>query len=96
MKIVRDCLKEIYRFRDLAVHPTAKANEPVRHPELDVGVEWRFVAYRYENAQPLVRAAIQLIDELVSKGNPKADEVAKYANYLKPQLDALQGDVIFA
>ena len=50
---VREALKEIYRFRDLAVHPDAKLSQPLIHPDLGVGAEWRFVYFRFDNAKPL-------------------------------------------
>jgi hypothetical protein len=38
---LRQNLKEIYRLRDLAVHPSGKIEAPILHPEIDVSVEWR-------------------------------------------------------
>ena len=39
--VVRNCLNEIFKFRDLAVHPSGDIRAPVPHPELQTGVEWR-------------------------------------------------------
>ena len=36
---LRNNLKEIYRLRDLAVHPSAALKDPILHPDLGVGVE---------------------------------------------------------
>lgn len=55
---LRSVLREVYRFRDQAVHPSAKFSEPVLHTELNVGVEKRFVMFSSSSAQQLVRAAL--------------------------------------
>src|SRR5919106_477049 len=43
---LRANLREIYRVRDLAVHPSGRIEAPIYHPELNVGVEWRFAYFR--------------------------------------------------
>lgn len=68
-------LREVYRFRDEAVHPSATFNEPVLHPHLQVGVEKRFVMFCYESARQLVRAALGFSKILPSRNmsrQPKA------------------------
>jgi hypothetical protein len=69
--LLQESLKEIFRFRDLAVHPRAENEAPVFHPEIHVGVEWRFACFRAENAALIVCATQNMIRELVSKGKPK-------------------------
>ena len=64
---LRSVLKEVYRFRDIAVHPSAKFSEPVLHPVLNVGVERRFVMFCFNNAQQLVRAAVAFSKILPSR-----------------------------
>jgi len=83
---VRGYLKEIYRFRDLAVHPPGKIQVPIHHPELDVGVEWRFAYFRAGNAELIVNAATWLIWELVHHGKPKTKGIAAYVAPLKERL----------
>ena len=84
--MLRGNLNELFKFRDLAVHPSGAATAPVLHPELQTGVEWRFAAFRAENARPLVQAARSIIDELVTKGKPTTPEIASYAEGLRNQL----------
>lgn len=55
---LRSVLKQVYRFRDEAVHPSAAFTQPVLHPQLRVGVERRFVMFSYGSARQLVRAAL--------------------------------------
>jgi hypothetical protein len=64
---LRSVLSEVYRFRDQAVHPSAAFSEPVLHPELNVGVERRFVMFSSINAHQLVRAALAFSKILPSR-----------------------------
>lgn len=79
---LRSVLAEIYRFRDEAVHPSATFNEPVLHPQLQVGVERRFVMFGYGSSIPLVRAALAFSKILPSRDmsrRPKAmQDLAAY------------------
>jgi hypothetical protein len=87
---LRQNLGEIYRFRDLAVDPSARSDAPILHPELRVGVEWRFAYFRCENALLIVRATSRLIWELVASGKPKDADVQKYIDALRPRIERLQ------
>lgn len=64
---LRSVLREVYRFRDQAVHPSAVFSEPVLHPELNVGVERRFMMFNASNAQQLVRSALAFSKILPSR-----------------------------
>lgn len=80
---LRSVLSQIYRFRDEAVHPSATFGEPVLHPQLQVGVERRFVMFGYEGALQLVRAALAFSKILPSRDmsrQPKA--MQKFGAYL--------------
>lgn len=82
-KNLSSVLREIYRFRREAVHPSGIFSEPVLHPQLQVGVEKRFVMFRYENALQLVRAALAFSKILPSQNlqrQPKA--MQEFASYL--------------
>lgn len=82
-KALRGNLKEIFRYRDLAIHPRGKLENPILHPELGVGVEWRFAYYRAENAQLIVDAAQSMIVDLIMRGKPTKNEIQKYAESLQ-------------
>lgn len=81
--------REIFRFRDLAVHPSGDMTAPIIHDELQVGVEWRFAYFRAGNAEALVKHANQIVWELVEKGKPANGEVERYANSLRERLSPL-------
>jgi hypothetical protein len=86
---LRQALAEIFRFRDLAIDPSAKMDAEILHPELGVGVEWRFAYFRCENALLIVRATVRLIAELVASDYHKAADLRKYAEALRPRVDPL-------
>jgi hypothetical protein len=85
-KVLRHNLKEIYRLRDLAVHPSGKIQAPILHPELNVGVEWRFATYRTYNAELVVNAATWIIWNLAHDGKPKSQKVIEYMANMKQRL----------
>jgi hypothetical protein len=85
-KILRHNLKEIYRLRDLAVHPSGKIQAPILHPELNVGVEWRFATYRAHNAEIVVNAATWIIWNLAHDGKSKSKKVIEYMANMKQRL----------
>jgi hypothetical protein len=82
---LRKNLREIFRYRDLAVHPSGRIDAPILHPELGVGVEWRFAYFRYENALLIVRAIVSLITELATAGKPVKD-LRNYMEGLRPRV----------
>jgi len=86
---LRQNLGEIFRFRDLAIDPSGKGDARILHPELRVGVEWRFAYFRAENALRIVRATLRLIWELVASGKPKDAEVQTYIDALRPKIESL-------
>lgn len=88
-KILRENLKEIYRFRDLAVHPSGEIQAPLLHPELNVGVEWRFAYFRAANAEGLVNAATAIIWDLANNGKPTEQQIIKHMKGLRERMTEL-------
>jgi len=86
---LRQNLKEIYRTRDLAVHPSGKIEIPVHHPELDLGVEWRFAYFRSSNAVLVNETATWIIWELCKKGAPQNSDIQDYISKLSERLDQI-------
>ena len=83
---LRQNLKEIFRLRDLAVNPSRKIEAPICHPEIDVGVEWRFEIFRAHNAELAVNAATGMLWDLAHNGKPKDSKIVKYMNSLRQRL----------
>ncbi len=83
---LRKNLKEIYRLRDLAVHPSGKIKAPLLHPEIQVGVEWRFACFRAQNAEAVVNAATGMLWDLAHNGKPTDGKIVEYMNTLRTRL----------
>lgn len=90
---LRKNLTEIYRLRDLAVHPAGHLGEAVLHPELGVGVEWRFAYFRHANADAVVRTTFRMLSEMVTCGHSRNAAVRTYAEGIRVRLEQL-GTVI--
>jgi hypothetical protein len=86
---LRQNLKEIYRLRDLAVHPGGKIEAPLLHPELKIGVEWRFAKFRAHNAELVVNAATGMLWDLAHNGNPTDGKILQYMDTLRQRLTEL-------
>jgi pimeloyl-ACP methyl ester carboxylesterase len=80
---LRSVLFEIYRFRDEAVHPSNAFSQPILHPQLQVGVERRFVMFGYDSAKELVRGALAFSKILPSRDMTKQPApMQEFAAYL--------------
>jgi hypothetical protein len=86
---LRANLKEIYRYRDLAIHPSGKIEAPMLHPELDLGMEWRFVYFRATNAELAVLAAAAMLWDLAHNGRSKDPKVTEYQKNLATRLQEI-------
>lgn len=85
-KQLKTILKEIYRFRDLAVHPKGKIQAPELHPELNVGVEWRFAYFRAHNAEKILNITADILWKLATAENVKHPKIVEYLNTLRQRL----------
>ena len=92
---LRQNLCEISRFRDLAIDPSGTTDAPVLHPELRVGVEWRFAYFRCDNALLIVKVTLRLILELLASAKPQDAEVQAYVNALWSRVEPLQSSNAF-
>jgi hypothetical protein len=86
---VRKLLKEAFKYRDWAIHPTAAQQDPVLRDDIHVDVEWRLVAFRYKNAATIVQMALALVNKMLKKEHSEPEALAKYCEGLRPAVDAL-------
>ncbi len=93
MGIVRDVLRQVFAFRDCAVHPPGNFRQPVLHPELATGVEWRFVAFRHDNAREALRSSLSIIAQLLPKVREENAPLADWAasDFTSRRVDDLLG-----
>lgn len=71
-------VREIFRFRDWAVHPGSLYREPIYRPDVDAGVEWHFAVFRAANAVAGVSKIVALLDFMVGKLDRGSEELAKW------------------
>jgi hypothetical protein len=86
---VRDYLKKIMHLRDMAVHPSGKIDEPILHPELNLGMEWRFVAFSYLNAKPVLGECLSIIAQLILRPRDEFERLKSYCNGLNSRISPL-------
>ena len=61
LKSFRECISRIIKYRDKAVHPSLDLKNACARSDLDVGVDWKFSAYRYSNAEWCLINTINMI-----------------------------------
>ena len=60
-------ITEILKYRDLAVHPSLELKQTCTRPDLPVGVDWKFSAYRYSNAECCFKATMEMLIHLYER-----------------------------
>lgn len=83
---LRLVLKETFKYRAWAVHPPAAFSAAAYHPELGIQTEWRFVAFRHFNAHHIVRTAVMLIPQLLTRPRSNQKELIKYCEPMLPRM----------
>ena len=79
---VRNNLNQLFKHRDMAVHPKAHLQPAVLHPELGVGIEWRFDAFRSHNACLFVTSTAALYWFLTHHAKSTTEKLAAYVKNL--------------
>jgi hypothetical protein len=86
---LRTGIKEIIRFRDLAVHPSSKPKTPILHPALNAHVEWRFVAFSSDNAQKATSLSLGIIGQLLQRPKKRFPALVEYCEGCKTWVDPI-------
>ena len=60
-KNINGCVSEIIKYRDMAVHPSLELKNTRTRPDIQVGVDWKFSAYRFSNAEWCLTSTINMI-----------------------------------
>jgi hypothetical protein len=87
--LIKNGLKEVLEWRDRSVHPSAEAARPIAYPELGVGTEWRFVAYRHYNAQRAMNFVLSLIPQLLADPRPNLSGLVSYCQGALPRIRSI-------
>lgn len=81
---------EVFRFRDWAVHPSGSFRQPIQHDLIDVGVEWRFMAFRADNAVKVVRGTTSILSQCISSPRPGKEKLVEWCNAAKLRVEPRQ------
>jgi hypothetical protein len=73
----------------MAVHPAGKIAAPLLHPELNVGMEWRFVYFRARNAEMAVMGAAGGLWDLATNRRSKDAKITEYQKGLRARLQEI-------
>jgi hypothetical protein len=67
---------EILKYRDMAVHPSLELKQTCVRPDVPVGVDWKFSAYKYSNAAKCFEFTMKMLLHLYEKksGNKECDQ----------------------
>jgi hypothetical protein len=84
-------LSSVFRFRDWAVHPPADFRQPVLHPDLQVGVDQRFLAFSSPNADRAVLCGLEVIARALD--HPR--DIAALREWCAPQRQ-IRDDILLA
>jgi hypothetical protein len=53
-------ITEIIKYRDMAVHPSGELKNACPRPDIPVGVDWKFSAYRFTNAATCFQSTMKM------------------------------------
>lgn len=60
-------IRGIMEFRDQLLHPTHEIKQACTRPDIPVGVDWRFSAYRHHNASIAYRRTMEMLIHMYEK-----------------------------
>lgn len=63
-KKIKLAASQIIKLRDMAVHPSLELKNTVLRPEISVGVDWKFSAFRFENAKNCLESTLKIFIHL--------------------------------
>ena len=76
-------ISEILKYRDMAVHPSLELKQACSRPDIPVGVDWKFSAYKYSNAARCFRATMEMLLHLYERKSGISDVDQQMANVVK-------------
>jgi hypothetical protein len=81
--LLKQTLKELFKWRDRAVHPPAEATQPALYQEIGVGTEWRFIVFCGSNARLVTAQSLSIVAQLLAKPRTSRPRLVEYC---KPAL----------
>lgn len=88
-KQIADNLKTMYRLRDAAAHPSSAPRQPHKHPELDIGTDWRLTTFRGDVADLFVCAALGWVWDVYQGTSYRTHELEEFMGRFRERVDEL-------
>ena len=82
-------LRQVFRFRDYAVHPRMDFAAPVLKEEVNKATEWRFVSFSAGSARNAVRGTLALLVQVLERPRDPSPALASYLDGLRKELGDL-------
>lgn len=76
-------IKQIIKFRDMAVHPSLDLQRACTRPDIPVGVDWKFSAYKYSNAARCMQATMEMLIYLSERKSGSTEVDHQMENVVK-------------
>jgi len=76
-------IAEIIKYRDLAVHPSQELRNICTRPDIPVGIDWKFAAYRFSNSERCFNSTIQMLTYLYENKCKEEKVVSQMENVFK-------------
>jgi len=76
----KQALSEILKYRDMAVHPSLALKQSCSRPDIPVGVDWKFAAYRFDNSHACFTSTIGMVSYLYEHPCPQEAVTASIQN----------------
>jgi hypothetical protein len=90
-KRLRDILKQNFKFRDKAVHPSPGTAAPLLHAELNKVTDWRYATFRFYNAKAIYGLSLSIVFKTSIKQDSKVDDSLKaFCEKLIPRIKPLE------
>jgi hypothetical protein len=88
---LRDILKQNFKIRDKAVHPSPGTAAPLLHVELNKVTDWRYATFRFYNAKAIYGLSLSVIFKTTSSTDSKvADSLKVFCGTLLPRIKPMQ------
>jgi len=89
---LRLALRQIYEFRDQAVHPSGKLTKAVLYQEIDRGVEVRFEKYRSKNVRAVLQDSFVIIKNICENCDGKNKSVNDFSKTILREWNSIASD----
>lgn len=60
LKFKKD-IKQIFKYRDMAIHPSLNLKNACARPDIPVGVDWKFSAYKFRNSEICFSSTMRML-----------------------------------